>query len=225
MIIGLSGKRRVGKDTTANILVSEFGYIKMSFADELKIMCSKVFNIDIKYFYDDDLKDEKFVQPLAILPRHVTLIASHVAKHGFIVTKEMVTKMDSIGIGQLMDTPRQLLQFVGTEIIRNVVDSKIWIIILNKKLKTYEGNAIIQDGRFSNERAALRDAGAMLCLIKRPSLSNQDTHASENDLGEDYEYDDILMNDDTQEKYEDFVRNQFMESIEMFRFSKNYSGV
>lgn len=36
MIIGLSGYAQVGKDTIANYLVSEYGFVKISFADPLR---------------------------------------------------------------------------------------------------------------------------------------------------------------------------------------------
>lgn len=36
MIIGISGKKRAGKDTVASILVEEFGFTRLAFADVIK---------------------------------------------------------------------------------------------------------------------------------------------------------------------------------------------
>jgi len=38
----------------------------MSFADSLKEICSDSFGVNLKYFYDDNLKDKNFDQPLII---------------------------------------------------------------------------------------------------------------------------------------------------------------
>lgn len=41
MFIGISGKARVGKTTASELLKDEFGFIEMSFADELKFYAEK----------------------------------------------------------------------------------------------------------------------------------------------------------------------------------------
>lgn len=52
MIIGIVGKKRSGKDTTAVFFV-EHGFKKISFAEKLKEICSDLWGIDFK---DDDNK-------------------------------------------------------------------------------------------------------------------------------------------------------------------------
>lgn len=58
MIIGLVGKKGVGKDTTADFLVKRFGFKKLAFATPLKRVCEALYNIEPKYFYDPALKEE-----------------------------------------------------------------------------------------------------------------------------------------------------------------------
>ena len=43
MIYGLSGKRGVGKTTAAMYLVKKYGFIKVSFAEDLRAMCKHFF--------------------------------------------------------------------------------------------------------------------------------------------------------------------------------------
>lgn len=58
MMILLSGLSGSGKDTFADYLVKEKGFIKLTFADVLKEEVSKMSRIKIGYFYDRDLKDK-----------------------------------------------------------------------------------------------------------------------------------------------------------------------
>ena len=51
-IVGLAGKKRVGKDTCADFLVASHGFVKLSFADPLKETCKLLFR-----FSDDQLWD------------------------------------------------------------------------------------------------------------------------------------------------------------------------
>lgn len=53
-IIGLSGKRGVGKSTLANIFVRKFGYEKVSFAAPLKYLARQMFA-----FTEEDISDIK----------------------------------------------------------------------------------------------------------------------------------------------------------------------
>lgn len=45
MIIGLVGKAKSGKDTTADYLVKEHNFVKVAFADDLKDLCMDMFNL------------------------------------------------------------------------------------------------------------------------------------------------------------------------------------
>lgn len=57
MIIGLTGYKGCGKDTLASLLVEREGFIKMSFADKLREVCSDVFGIPMEWFLDSHHKD------------------------------------------------------------------------------------------------------------------------------------------------------------------------
>lgn len=52
MIIGICGQINTGKDTVADILCGEYGFLRVSFADPIKIFCLKMF---------PDLLDDKIL--------------------------------------------------------------------------------------------------------------------------------------------------------------------
>jgi hypothetical protein len=93
--------------------------------------------------------------------------------------------------------PRHILQFVGTELLRNNVDKDIFLKLADQQIGKTTRNVVITDCRFSNERKWFKKQGAVLCLVKRPELTFKDSHSSENDLGEEVDYDVIMTNDGT----------------------------
>lgn len=50
VLIGLTGKKRSGKDTTADYLVEKYGFSKMSFSTPLKDICKILFSFRISNF-------------------------------------------------------------------------------------------------------------------------------------------------------------------------------
>ena len=177
-IFALSGRRRVGKDTVAEILCKNHGFKRFSFADSLKQLCSDALQMPSFYFFDDEYKDSKVI--FELLPNHVDAIEQLTGLSG--LSREI----------KLFETPRECLQYVGTNLIRSV-DSDFWIRSLITKLKDRMFDVVITDARFSNERIALKAIGATNILIERET-GNQDTHESENDLGKECDYDVVIKN-------------------------------
>lgn len=68
MIIGITGHARHGKDSTADIIVSNFGYRKHALADVMKEACRVIFGWTDEYLYGDkkDSEDKTY----GISPRH-----------------------------------------------------------------------------------------------------------------------------------------------------------
>lgn len=121
-------------------------------------------------------------------------------------------------------TPRQVLQYVGTELFRDQLYKimphlgvNIWVEALLKKasdIKQENPNAriVVTDVRFSNEVEAIKKIGGIVIRVKRPSVNiTTDPHPSEvaiDDLNVDYE----IMNDGTVADLEDKLNN-LMNSI------------
>jgi len=98
-------------------------------------------------------------------------------------------------------TPRKMMQTLGTEWGRQMIQDDLWIVSLKERIKNEPGNIVISDLRFENEAAVLRDMGADIWHIERPGVANVANHISENGIMRQL-HDYVLLNNGT--KYELF---------------------
>lgn len=144
MIYVLAGCKRSGKDTTFQILKTEWeskGYrvAQFAFADALREVCSVVFGYTQSDFMDDDRKES--------LPSPI------------------------LGAGW---TPRRALQFVGTDLFRNQVDSDVWVHVGLARIEQLARDhdvVVVTDARFENELRAVKSVVGKRCLsifVARP---------------------------------------------------------
>lgn len=80
-------------------------------------------------------------------------------------------------------SPRHLMQTLGTDWARNILDDQFWIRLANRQLNELyrQGFAgvVITDCRFENEAKMIRDRGGLICHISRSSTPQVREHASE----------------------------------------------
>ncbi len=196
MIVSLSGVKRSGKSTVASILVNKFAFKEIALADPLRALCSKVFDIPLSTFLSDELKEKQFERPVFLNEAHLGHILAIIENEwGFEVTPEASGAMSEfIGVG--FKHPRQILQIVGTEVIRGSIDDNIFLNLADRRIEELNGNVVVSDVRFEVEQQWAKKQGALMCLIKRPHLKlPSDTHVSENQLTNEDIYDIIMTND------------------------------
>jgi energy-coupling factor transporter ATP-binding protein EcfA2 len=92
------------------------------------------------------------------------------------VFKEIV--LDEFG-----QSPRQLMQSLGTAWGRETVKNTIWIEALKKRLDP-SVNYVIDDVRFDNEARFIQEHGGSVILVNRQKASADDEHISEAGLTE-----------------------------------------
>jgi hypothetical protein len=93
------------------------------------------------------------------------------------------------------ESPRKLIQFIGTELIRDCISPYFWCRVLDNKIKDQE-NVVITDIRFFEEREYILYKKGLLILIERPSETEAtDKHSSETSLGSRDEYHYTIQND------------------------------
>ena len=156
-IIGFAGKKKSGKDSLAQALITQHNDVLFShiaFAEPVKSMAHALLvkaglssDNATKMLYNQELKER-------CLPELLGLSA------------------------------RQIMQTLGTEWARSL-SPDIWVNIgLNKAKEVNEAGraALITDVRFPNEVAAIRNAGGIVVWVKRDATNNNDTHSSENSL-------------------------------------------
>ncbi len=195
MILALSGKKKSGKDTVSDFLVKDQGFIKLSLATPLKDLLIKVFRIDKELLYDDDKKDKELEYFITIDYSHLDKIRDIVTEEwGFGIDYETRENIEEF-YGMEIKTPRQLMQTVGTDLIRKNIRDDVFIVLLLEQIKKTQRPIVIADARLQNERETLVNIGATLGLVKRTLTEDKsDSHISENDLGDEDEYDLIIDN-------------------------------
>lgn len=180
-VIAFCGSKFSGKSTSAEILKSQLpGQTEeLAFAGHLKATCSKVFNIDMKYFVDPKLKEVELDSYVNMKSKEIEQIFVE-----FDVKDISYDKHVRPHVGQVFDTPRSLLQYVGTEIL-HPIDPLIHAKITMAK-KDPTKLSIITDLRFLQEFEFLRNQpeflGVYVSNQRAEMLASNDTHKSEVEL-------------------------------------------
>lgn len=141
MIIGFTGLIGSGKDTAADYLVNFHGFRRDSFANTLKDAVAFVFG------WDRTLLEGRTKQARE--------------------WREQVDTWWAERLGMPNLTPRWVLQYWGTDVLRNHFHDDIWIASLENKLRKSTDDIVISDVRFPNEIEAIKRAGGMVVRIKR----------------------------------------------------------
>ena len=139
MIIGVVGFIGSGKGTAADILVKKHGFTKLSFADTVKDATAAIFG----------------------WPRH--LLEGETAESR--AWREEKDEWWSEKTGKHI-TPRNMLQLMGTEVGRDMIDPNIWVYSLERRLELYP-NVVIADVRFPNEIKFIQSKGGFVIRVKR----------------------------------------------------------
>lgn len=207
IIVAISGVAQAGKDTLAQPLIKQ-GFQHGSFATNLKEMCQQVFHLSPVLTDTQDGKKKRLEIPRRLTNEALKEIIRWMGK-----THDMSHKAQAIeairekyiieptvktGKTTEFNTARELLQLVGTDICREIIPTYHIDVLISKISNSPSTNWTITDARFANERDALRSLGALTVLIKRPGLvSEVPAHISESSLGNDDEYDVVVINNST----------------------------
>lgn len=171
ILIGLSGKKQSGKDTTARIMQDllqiyrpDLVTITQSFANPLKVCASIILGCPVEHFESETKKQEPAAEWL-----------------------QEITK-------------RQFLQLLGTQIAHHISPS-IWADRMFHYLKEInrttpvgkEPVVIFTDVRFPTEAGKILINGGHLLRLHRPALEQEDTAPSETAL-DDYTFKHYIFN-------------------------------
>lgn len=164
MILGFSGKALVGKDTAADYMVSHCGWDKKTgFAYNLKEACSSIFNLEMHKFTTQEGKCSKLEHPLMVDCEIIKSVVGWMQR-----THDVAVEDVDYGslLGKVLHTPRDILQFVGTEVMRSyVADYHIDVVVSNL---LSDEKIVVADVRFENEAEGILNAGGFLVRIERP---------------------------------------------------------
>ena len=184
MLIGIHGKAGVGKDTAAAILIGAYGGRRFAFADPVREIAAKLFDLDVQDF---DTQEKK-----ALVDDRWNM------------------------------SRRTMLQFVGTELVRQNLSDRHWIKLLHLRRQHHKnGNHYITDCRFQNELDYVVQQGGFILHIASDSRSaikygsSEAAHASESELdmtrAKEYNRYSYIQNDGTMAAYRQQLINAYAE--------------
>lgn len=168
MIIGLSGYARSGKDTVAELLVLNYGFKRLAFADGI---------------------------------REALLVLNPILQDGHRLNE--LVQMYGWEVAKSKDEVRRLLQVMGTEVGRKLINEDVWVWLLFNKIKEGE-RIVIPDVRFPNEARMIEQQGGDVWRINRHNHTAVNDHVSEHAM-DNYLFKHALYNDGTLDDLADEV--------------------
>lgn len=102
-------------------------------------------------------------------------------------------------------SPRRMMQTLGTEWGRQLINPDLWLIMAHQRLLQSGPGMVIPDVRFDNEAAWIRKHGGRIIHVFRPDAKAVETHVSEDGI-ELQDTDARLFNSGTLEELQLSVR-------------------
>lgn len=160
-LIGVSGRKRSGKDTFAARLIADHGFTKVAFAEPMRAML-KAQDPIVDWIGDD----------VRIDPIHLT---------------DVLGPDDDWETAKELPEVRRLLQALGTEAGRAILGENVWVDAAFRVVDSIPGPVVITDVRFPNEADFVeRWPGSvtygLFVRVHRPGLPQNDLHPSETAL-------------------------------------------
>ena len=184
ILIGVAGWAGAGKDTFADILVEDHGFVKLAFADPLREVAAALNPIVAIEEHSVIFEEHGYERVLREELRYVRYNDA-LERHGYNKAKFKYPEV------------RQLLQRIGTEAGRKIISDTLWIDMAMERAAQHE-RVVIADMRFQNEANCVLDHDGHTFKITRPGVGPANDHISEHDL--DYwKFEEIIDNDGTPE--------------------------
>lgn len=178
MLIGLTGKKRAGKDTAAQALLG-LGFVRVAFADPIRAFAHALDPLVVVE------ADEQY-----LLPHAVRLL-------GRGSTHRLAWLVDTIGweAAKGMREVRRTLQRLGKDAGRTVLGETVWTDLAMTQAAQHE-NVVITDVRFPDEADRIHAMGGVIWRITRPGTDTTDQHPTETAM-DGHDADLTLVNDST----------------------------
>ena len=140
-IIAICGFIGSGKDTVADYLVNVYGFRRESFANSLKDAVAAVFD------WDRTLLEGRTKQARE--------------------WREQVDPWWAERLNMPDLTPRWVLQYFGTEVVRKAFHDQMWVASLENRLRNSTDDIVITDCRFPNEISIIKRLGGQVIRVHR----------------------------------------------------------
>lgn len=202
-LYAVSGVKGSGKDLSSDILqyclsvpkifrqywiYNTFGkifprkYKKIAFADPLKKMLSTLLNIPLDNFNNRNFKEDCVIN-ISTLDYSLSAFSNDEDRLSDSKFNKLAKSLDPSLLNSNL-TIRQLMQYFGTQIMRQFFGKDVWV---NSTLKHAAKNTIITDLRFKSEYDAVKSKNGIVIFINRFGYTFGQ-HASEKEM------EDLLLN-------------------------------
>ena len=196
MIIGFCGRMRSGKTELAKICET-YGYKKLYFALPLKQLCADILDVSIEALNDAKNKG--------------TDIGLHIDDNICLILSDEtgipIEQVKETCYGKTMSTVREMLQYIGTDLIRKY--NPDWHVNRIKEMIEPDTDYVIDDVRFPNEKKMIEDLGGDCWFVTRTTLDNVSNHESETSITWHNCWNKLIINDTTLQFFR-FKWNAFM---------------
>lgn len=172
-IIALSGYATSGKDSVADILVEDYGFVKYAWADSLR-MAAEALNPIVGWDEQGGSGPIRYNDA--------------VEEYGYNEAKAKFPEL------------RLVLQRLGTEVGREILGENVWVNATINRIaseRSLSDNIVIPDTRFPNEAAAVQarsESKNFVVRVTRPGVGPVSDHISETGL-DDFDFDYYIHND------------------------------
>lgn len=167
-LIGLCGYMRTGKDSVAKLLVEQFGYTKIAFADPLREMAFAI---------------NPYISLVDAPGDIIAAVTTATGTHTLVLYSDLLL---IVGYERAKTVPdfRRFLQRLGTEGVRYIIGDSTWVDLAGSRARTIlsdGGKVVFSDVRFPNEADAIRNMGGVVWRTVRPGYEGSG-HVSETSL-------------------------------------------
>ena len=156
IIIGAVGFIGSGKGTVGEYLVNNHNFYNLSFAKTLKDAVAAIFGWPRNLLEGDTAESRLW--------------------------REQPDAYWTYKLGKPI-TPRWVLQYIGTDVMRDHFHNNIWIDSLEKQIHNHTGNIVITDVRFANEIQMIQRLNGAIMWIKKDPLPIWFSTAQQASLG------------------------------------------
>ena len=184
MIIGFCGRMRSGKTELAKVCESK-GYRRLYFALPLKQLCADLLDISMDEL--NKAKNEGTDIGLFLGDDMCTILSEE--------TEIPLETVREICYGKTINNVREMLQFIGTDLIRKY--NKDWHVNRVRQMIEDGYDYVIDDVRFPNEKKMIEDLGGDCWFVTKTTLDNISNHESETSLTWHNCWNKIIINNGT----------------------------
>jgi len=187
MIIGIIGRKGAGKDTVATMIQESLKAknLKMErrqIAFNLKKACAALVDKSISELENNQTKNAIYQKPLVLDCDSVLSFLNH-----FGISSEKSANiyeyLKDLNFSKTINSHRELLQFMGTNILRNLVGENVHIDSVSNSVPDSDVLYIVTDVRFENEASSLKKLSDKVLLLglHRDGVE-MDNHPSESGI-------------------------------------------